>query len=142
MTPKDAKNIGIHQTLKFITIAWLLFELVWLLQETKGDFGNGLLFYLDNHMHIEIAIIYCSIFGVIFFCGRQAGYDIIISGKKSFNTVVKYTTLSFAAIFLVLFIMFRLEGADIEQILPLMMVLFLIFLIVWILSIQQIKKRA
>ena len=54
MTPSEAKRIGLKKTLKFLIIVWLIWELVWLLKETSGDFANGILFFIDNHFHYHV----------------------------------------------------------------------------------------
>jgi hypothetical protein len=145
MTPNEAKRIGLKKTLKFLIIVWLVWELVWLVKETSGDFANGILFYIDNHLHYQILVTYLGIGITFLLLGRGAGYDILIAGRKKFATAFKYIILSLLVIWSIIFILTRVDNVNwnwdtYSQILVLDTVLACPIIVIWVFTIYTISR--
>ncbi len=84
MTIQQAKSIGGKQLLKAAAFLFLLFEILMLYIETRGDFANGILFFLDAQANIYFILFSLTYFGLMFFLGRQAAVFIIIKNTKHY----------------------------------------------------------
>jgi hypothetical protein len=145
MNPTKAKHIGLTKTAKFLLIVWLIWECVWLFKETFGDFANGILFFIDNHLHYQILVMYLGITITLLLFGREAGYDILIAGKKKFQSTLKYIILSLLTIWVIIFVLTRIDNVTWDwdtysQILLLAGVLSLPIIVIWIFAIYSIGQ--
>lgn len=147
MTSSAAKRIGFKKTLKYLLIIWVIFEFVMMLQQTSGDFANGILFFIANHFYYPILAIYLSIFVTTLFFGRKAGHDILISGRNKIKTACKYIVLSLLIVWLTIFILTRIDNMNwnwdnYSQILVLAGALSLPIIVIWILAVYSIGRAA
>jgi hypothetical protein len=147
MKPNEARRIGLKKTLKFLIIIWLVWELIWLFKETSGDFANGILFYIDNHFHYQVLVIYLGIGITFLLLGRGAGYDILIEGRKKFATACKYIILSLLMIWAIIFILTRVDNVNWDwdaysEIVASGIVLALPIIIIWVFTIYSIGRAA
>jgi hypothetical protein len=86
MTAKESRSIGGKQAIKAAAIIFIIFELVALYFETKEDFANGILFFIEAQMNwivLSLVIIY---FVIMYLIGRQVGINILIKNKMYFST--------------------------------------------------------
>lgn len=145
LNPSEARHIGLKKTLKFLLIVWLICEVIYMVKETEGDFANGILFFIDNHFHYQVIVLYLSILTTLLLLGRGAGYDILIAGRKSFATGAKYIILSLLVTWTVIFVLTRIDHVNWDwdtysQILVLDAALSLPIILTWICTIYSLRN--
>jgi hypothetical protein len=81
-TKSQARKIGYRKALKYTLLVYLSFE-VWILyHETKGDFANGILFFIQEQLNsLVLSVVLLSILSSFVF-GRSAGKKILADGKN------------------------------------------------------------
>ena len=94
MTKIEAQNFGREKTLKATAIAVTFMILMLLIGETKGDFANGILFFMQALLNIHLLLILAILFGSSYIFGGKAGIAIIINQKNSLLTTIKYDLLT------------------------------------------------
>ena len=93
MTKNEAQNFGREKTMKATAIAVAFMVFMFLIGETRGDFANGILFFMKAILNIHILFILTILFGSTYIFGGKAGIDIIIEQKNSLLTALKYVCL-------------------------------------------------
>ncbi len=89
MTPETAKNIGIKKALLSATIGlFIAFLLMTLLA------GGDLLWLAEWNYIINIIIGIIVFYGLAYFFGKNAGYEILIKKKGSGKVGIKYGILT------------------------------------------------
>lgn len=93
MTPQESRTIGRTKTLKatIVILAVMLFGLM--LIETRGDFANGILFFIQDISNIHFIILLIIVFGLTYIFGGKAGTEIIIYKRNIVLTSIKYAVL-------------------------------------------------
>lgn len=94
MNAREAKTIGRKRTIKATIIVLAIFLLILMFQETRGDFANGILFYLQAVTNLHTITIYIALIGLTFLFGGLAGKEIILSQKNHYAVGVKYAVLT------------------------------------------------
>jgi hypothetical protein len=154
MTIQQAKSIGGTQLLKSATFLLLLFEVVMLYIETKGDFANGILFFLEAQMNGYFILLLLLYFGLMFFLGRQAGVLIICRNIKHYLIAGLFavsTTILFSGTIAILGLLINSEAVyerfhnyDARSVmLQSVFILFIFMCLVWLWATNRIhiKKR-
>jgi hypothetical protein len=151
MTVQQSKSIGGRQLLKAAAILFAIYELSLLYKQTRGDFPNGLLFFISEQANIYFIGFILLYFFTMYLAGRIAGYNVLIKGRKRLQTVLLY---SFITAFLTVFL-FGLavslilrnkpqveQGREIVQlVLVSFIVLFSLMFIVWSWAVNKIKRK-
>jgi hypothetical protein len=101
MTVQQSKSIGGRQLLKAAAILFAIYELSLLYKQTRGDFPNGLLFFISEQANIYFIGFILLYFFTMYLAGRIAGYNVLIKGRKRLQTVLLY---SFITAFLTVFL--------------------------------------
>ena len=91
MTSKQAMKIGKTKILKATLVAVIILIAIDFIMETKGDFGNGLLFFMESMSNIHLVAILSILFGLTFIFGRKAGKEIILDKKNFKLLAIKYS---------------------------------------------------
>ena len=81
-TKTQARKIGAYKALKYTLIVFLAFEAWMLYLETRGDFANGILFFMQEQMNSLILSVVFLLFLCAFVLGRWAGIKILMEGKS------------------------------------------------------------
>jgi hypothetical protein len=81
METKTAQQIGGRQTVRTLLFVVLIVELFLLIMETRGDFANGILFYISGQLNIFVLGLFLLLFDTTYFWGRSAGKEILIDGN-------------------------------------------------------------
>ena len=140
MTEEQAKNIGSKQLIKYTFILVLIFELYWMFTETKGDFGNGILFYISYHASPILWIFYTIVFGSNYLLGKKAGTEIIINKNNTFKSGLKYGLMISAEIILFQIIVLTINKKEIIQHLIQSFIIVFAILSSWMLAVWKIKQ--
>ena len=93
MTPQEAKTFGRTKTLKATGLIVAILIVVFMFMETKGDFANGILFFMEAISNIHFLAILTILFGLTFLFGGIAGKEIILGKKGIILTSLKYSVL-------------------------------------------------
>jgi len=93
MTSQEAQTFGITKTLKATGLIVLLLLVVFMFEQTRGDFANGILFFTQAISNIHFLVILIILFGLTFLFGAKAGKEIIIQKKNIVFISVKYVIL-------------------------------------------------
>jgi hypothetical protein len=94
MNEKMAKSLGAHQGLRASLWASLLIETYLFIVETRGDLANGILFWLAEQLNPYVILFFAVFFTTAFMLGRQAGYEILVLGRKYGPTGLKLAALA------------------------------------------------
>jgi hypothetical protein len=151
MTVKESKSIGGKQAIKAAKIIFIIFELVMLYFETKGDFANGILFFVQvqiNGIALSFLIIY---FVTMYLIGRQVGISILIKNKIYYIVGLVWGCMATLLIvlvnllFMILFVRhdFIYNKYEVVTISIRNFFIFIVpMLLVWVWAAYQIKKKS
>lgn len=154
MTPAKARKIGIKYSLISAVYLFLLFQVIFLVSETKGDFSNGILFFLEQQLRLYTIGAYLLFFITFAILGQRAGQKIIVSRISSFKIACTYSIL--ATIVMVLYFSFTLiqtlssltgiyfppEKMElIRNFITFSMSMLLFFLAGWLLTTKRIRQQ-
>jgi hypothetical protein len=64
-----------------------------MVSETRGDFANGILFFIRGVVNIHALIILLILFGSTYLFGGQAGEEILMEKKNVLLVVLKYVPI-------------------------------------------------
>ena len=93
MTIQEARKYSQGLVLKGTSIIFGILIFIFLLGETRGDFANGILFFLSGLFAPSTIIGFFLLFFISAYFGRQAGEEIIIKRKSIFMVATKYSIL-------------------------------------------------
>lgn len=94
MTPQQAAAIGQSESLRMMFYAFLAGEVIILFYMARGDFANGILFFMRAHQNIHYVVVVAILFGSTWLFGRLNGKEILIQGQSAFFTPFKYGLFS------------------------------------------------
>ena len=114
MDISEAKRLGGRVLLKSSVILFLLYELAFLIIESKGDFANGILYFFESQENPYFIIFVCLSFLWIYLIGRRTGYKVIIVQSNRTKVILLHaflaTTLILFNYSLVIMAIYRLEN--------------------------------
>jgi hypothetical protein len=90
MTAKQAQIFGAKAAMKTTAFFIGVLLLALLIIETRSDFANGILFFMQAVENIHFIVIMTILFACTFFCGKWAGKEIIIDQKNMGLIAAKY----------------------------------------------------
>jgi hypothetical protein len=93
MEMKSARRIGGGIAVQTLLFGVVLFEVYQLVTETRGDFANGLLFFLAGQLNPFVLGAFAILFTTTYFCGRGAGMEILIELRHFVWVGLKYALL-------------------------------------------------
>lgn len=145
MTLQESKKIGGLAAIKSAFIPFLLIELFYLYIETRGDFANGILFFLDRQMNLFILLLLLAYFITNYFLGIYAGYNILIKSRN------RYLIALYSALIITLLVisfpiiggLMHSESFTKEKIIEtskISLILFILFALTWLWTIRVINK--
>ena len=105
MDKRNARNTGLHRTIRSTIWSICVLELFSLIMETRGDFANGILFFLQGFLSLPNLIAIILFLVPSFLWGGRAGIDILVRGRKPMAVAFKYALISIALIDLVLLLL-------------------------------------
>jgi len=144
MEMKEARRIGGGIAVQTLLFTVLVLELWHVLQETRGDFANGILFYLSEVLNPPELLGYAILFGGTYFLGRKAGKEILILGRGFIGVGLKYLflTLGLSSVVLAGIIAASYAPDDAWQLLVFEIVKLAVLLIVtWMWAGWRIKRK-
>jgi hypothetical protein len=98
MTPQEAKDFGRAKTLKATGLIVAILIIVFMFMETRGDFANGFLFFIEAISNFHFLAILTILFGLTFFFAGIAGKQIILEKKGIIFISLKYSSLTILTI--------------------------------------------
>ncbi len=99
MSASEAKKFGRVKALKATAILVAILLLILFIMETRGDFANGILFFLQAMSNIHLIAILIILFGLTYLFGGLAANEIILNKKKNILLIsIKYASLIILAI--------------------------------------------
>lgn len=149
MTLEEAKAYGRNQALKKTAIVVLLLMLYPLYVETKGDFANGILFFMDAILSVRFIGILVILFGLTFIFGKRAGVAIIIDQKNFVPVAIKYAVIIVLAITVPAFLLTTISGlasTDIQEFVTAFILGTLLWmlplLLIWLWATNRMRLKA
>ena len=94
MTPGTAIQTGRKKAIVAQVVAMAILEFFWFFTEAGGDWANGLLFFIDAQMNLEVFLFFVLLFGTTYFLGGKAGAGIFNDPGKYLWTGIKYGLLT------------------------------------------------
>ena len=98
MTILEAKKFARNKTLKGTAVLLTILILLFLLEETRGDFANGILFFMDAIVNIHTLILLTIFFGLTYFLAGKAGEEVIIKRQNILLVTLRYVVIISIAI--------------------------------------------
>jgi hypothetical protein len=95
---KRAREIGGKKAAGAFLFAFLLFEVLALFIETKGDFANGILDFLRAQVDAFFLSLTLVMFITLFFLGRMAGKQILYDKKNHVYVGLMYAFFAIAIV--------------------------------------------
>jgi hypothetical protein len=149
MIKKEAQRLGLKTALKATAVIVIILILLLLFGETRGDFANGILFFLRALFNIHTIAIVTILFGLTYLLGARAGVEIIISKKNFLAVALKYAviiSLSTTAYALIVGLV-KPQGIAFNTILknyslPLFMKTVFCLLIAWLWATNKLRKMS
>jgi hypothetical protein len=89
MIQQSAKRIGGKRVTQPLFVLFLFMELYLLFMETRGNFANGLLFFIQEQSNSPQIILIIIIFLVNYYLGSNAGVKIINDKKNHWKIAIK-----------------------------------------------------
>jgi hypothetical protein len=151
MTILAAKAFARNKTLKATGLLLTILIILLLLSETKGDFANGFLFFLEALANIHTIILAIILFGLTYFLAGLAGQEIMLKKQSILFVSLKYAILISLAIYTyVIFIGFSREENStfntfvkvLTAYLPLFFKMIISLMIVWLWAANKMKSNA
>jgi len=97
---QEAKTIGRKKTIKATAVVVAILLLILMFQETRGDFANGILFYIQAITNIHSVAILAILFSLTYLFGGKAGKGIILNNKNFIVISLTYSVLIYAFIYI------------------------------------------
>lgn len=94
MTIQQSKRIGGRQLIKAAAVLFAIFEFILLYKHTKGDFANGILFFINEQANIFFTGFILLYFLTMYLAGRVAGYDVLIKKRAGIQAVLLYSFIT------------------------------------------------
>ena len=145
MNNNEAKRIGRKETIKNTTIVLAILIFIYLFGETRGDFSNGILFFMQAILNIHFFIILLLLFGSTYLFGSKAGVDIIIEKKNTIQTTLKYGFLISILLTSYIILLFILREDSINNnskniyIISSFLKTYIMLIIIWLWSTKRMK---
>ena len=141
-----ARSKAINATVVLLTVLIVLL----LIGETRGDFANGILFFMEAIANIHTLIVLTILFGLTYLFAGHAGQEIIIERQNIFLISLKYVvlislTISIYSMIIALsrqndFTLSGFENAISLYFLPLFLKTDLSLLVVWLWATNKMKS--
>jgi hypothetical protein len=90
---KTSINAGRYGGELMVKAGLLLFGLAegwYLMNETNGDFANGILFFLEAHSNIYFPVFFILYVSACYLFGSVAGYQVIIKKKRQLPSALLF----------------------------------------------------
>lgn len=91
MTLDTARQIGRKQAIAAQLVAMIILELIWFFGEAGSDLANGLIFFIDAQINIDMLLFFVFLFGATWFWGSKAGMAIFADPRRYQVTGIKYS---------------------------------------------------
>ena len=82
MTTQESKKFGGQLIMRASFLLFVVIELIYMFNETQGDFANGILFFIDSQLNIYFLLFLLLYFSTLYLFGRKAGHEIIIKKRR------------------------------------------------------------
>jgi hypothetical protein len=143
MEMKAAKRIGGGIAIQTLLIGVVLFEIFGLIVETRGDFANGILFFLYEQLNPFEIGGFAILFTITYFLGRNAGKEILIDRRSVVRIALKYAVLMiglFAGCLVSIDAAMNAPKSVWELLTAVLLRFTLLMVVVWIGSVWRIKR--
>jgi len=146
MTIDTAKQIGGRRALINQVYAIVIWELICLFMATKGDFANGLIFFIDGQMNPALIAFFVLLLGATYFLGRRAGKEIFNKPDGYVKPGLKYAMLISVIVFAYLVIVISFWGRAPEGLAAFAAILVAIWMIgtiiaVWLVATKEVMRK-
>ena len=81
MNAITAKKIGRKQSVFVCGVAIFFIEIIHFITEIKGDFANGLLFFIEKYFNLFSLIIICFFLAIYMVIGGYTAFEILLKIK-------------------------------------------------------------
>jgi hypothetical protein len=137
------RNEAGKQVCKITLYAVIMLELIWLVAETRGDFANGILFYIQAQLNPLVLSFFALLFGSSYFLGKRALGE-IESGNAYVKVGVIHGLLGSAILLIYLFIISLTMGqlSTMLHYLPqLSLMIILPMLLIWFIATNTLRQK-
>ena len=148
MTLSEAQKFARNKTITATTVILFLMVALFFIGEVKGDFANGILFFLKSIVIVYAIILLIVLYGLTWYFAGRAAKEIIFEKKNFLLVSLKYAALISLAICLALMLIeFTVKGSmiiDIAQLirgylLPLFLKTLVWLFLCWLWATRKMK---
>ncbi|SDF54260.1 hypothetical protein [Chitinophaga filiformis] len=139
MTP----NVAGKHVCKITLYAVIILELFWLFVETRGDFANGILFYLQAQMNIIVWGFFAILFLSSYFLGKMMGEE-MLKGRKHLVVASIYGLVEGLILVAYAIIVFITQGQldnMLHTIPELALMIIVPILLLWLVAASTLKQK-
>lgn len=139
-TRSQARKIGSRKALKYTLLVYLILEAGIFYMATKGDFANGILFFIQEQLNNLVLSVVLLLVLSSFVFGHWAGTQILVDGKNPFLIAAMFTIFSWGQLMGYLFLLSRLTGRSLVYWEGVAVGMFLPCLAIWTTTVWSIKR--
>ncbi|MFX1708946.1 hypothetical protein PV783_33580 [Chitinophaga sp. CC14] len=110
MTLDTAKQIGRKYAVAAQLVTIIILELLWFFEEAGQDLANGLIFFIDQQMNLDVLLFFILLFGTTYFSGGKAGAMIFNNPRRYLATGIKYALLISAIMIIYLLVVYLVHN--------------------------------
>lgn len=139
MTP----NMAGKHVCKITLYAVIILELLWLFVETRGDFANGILFYLQAQMNIVVWGFFAVLFLSSYFLGKMMGAE-MLKGRNHFVAASLYGLAECVILIAYASIVFIAQGqwGNMSHAIPEFSLIIIVpMLLLWLIAASTLKQK-
>jgi hypothetical protein len=140
ITKKQAYNLGGRKALQGFLAVFIIFELFLLLLETRGDFANGILFFISAQADSFTLGFYGLILLLSFLFGRLAGKIILIDNKNHILIALLFASCITILLLGGLYVISLLTPIYIVRMSPLIWTIAVTQLAIWLTTTWAIRR--
>ena len=136
-------NIAGRQVCKITLYAVIVLELFWLFVETRGDFANGILFYIQAQMNIIVWGFFAVFFLSSYFLGKMMGAE-MLKGRNHLAVASIYGLLESLILVTYTIIIFITQGQLVNMLhaMPELSLMIIVpILLLWLVAASTLKQK-
>jgi hypothetical protein len=143
MTAAPASKVGGQKAFRAHLTALLLLQLYALWEQTRGDYANGVTFYLYIYWNPWAILLYGLLLGMAVLLGRKAGREIFTRPDGYIISGIKYAFIASAMPLLCIFALGTIAGGIagiMDMLFPFASVV-IVSVIIWLWTARSIWKE-
>ncbi|MDR6570767.1 hypothetical protein [Chitinophaga ginsengisegetis] len=144
MTLDTAKQIGRKYAVAAQLVTIIILELLWFFEEAGQDLANGLIFFIDQQVNLDVLLFFILLFGITYFSGGKAGAKIFNNPRRYLATGIKYALVISVIMIIYLLVVYLVHNGFKGSFYPVILVALLItisVIVAWLWASRQMMIK-